>query len=330
MSPFMSGTRRKVLGVMAGLMVTAAHAGSVTYVYTDPQGTPLAEADSNGNITATFDYTPYGGQALGTAPSGPGYTGHVNDPDTGLVYMQQRYYDPSTGRFLSTDPVMPSAGDPYSFNRFAYARNNPVINIDPDGREAPCAGTANLCDPHSDVAKANDRQLGSMISDGMGKLDEVTAPLLAMQPEIGAGIEGFEALVPLVRGLENAGAVASEASALSGSEVPTMAEIAKAGVNDVGPEMMSPKSLLPTEKPSANQVARLAKDMKANGFDQSHPISTIRVNGRNVIMDGNHRAAAAAKAGIQKIPVVTSEAPQAVSDQAWSDAMNTYQDSNRH
>ena len=51
-----------------------AHAGTVTYVYTDPQGTPLAEADANGNITATFDYAPYGSQALGTAPSGPGYT----------------------------------------------------------------------------------------------------------------------------------------------------------------------------------------------------------------------------------------------------------------
>ncbi|THD04525.1 hypothetical protein B1991_17375, partial [Rhodanobacter lindaniclasticus] len=32
-----------------------AHAGTVTYVYTDAQGTPLAEADASGNITATFD-----------------------------------------------------------------------------------------------------------------------------------------------------------------------------------------------------------------------------------------------------------------------------------
>lgn len=78
-----------------------AHAGTVTYVYTDPQGTPLAEADASGNVTATFDYAPYGGQALGTPPSGPGYTGHANDPESGLVYMQARYYDPVVGRFLS-------------------------------------------------------------------------------------------------------------------------------------------------------------------------------------------------------------------------------------
>jgi uncharacterized protein RhaS with RHS repeats len=70
--------------------VASAQTSKVTYVYTDPQGTPLAEADANGNITATFDYRPYGSIALGTAPNGPGYTGHVNDTDTGLIYMQAR------------------------------------------------------------------------------------------------------------------------------------------------------------------------------------------------------------------------------------------------
>ncbi|MGB3747876.1 MAG: RHS repeat-associated core domain-containing protein [Rhodanobacter sp.] len=114
------------------------HAGTVTYVYTDAQGTPLAEADASGNITATFDYAPYGSQALGTPPSGPGYTGHVNDPESGLVYMQARYYDPNVGRFLSVDPVGPGEGNVFNFNRFGYADNNPVVNMDPDGR---CTGS---------------------------------------------------------------------------------------------------------------------------------------------------------------------------------------------
>ncbi|MGB3498698.1 MAG: RHS repeat-associated core domain-containing protein [Rhodanobacter lindaniclasticus] len=110
------------------------HAGTVTYVYTDAQGTPLAEADASGNITATFDYAPYGSQALGTPPSGPGYTGHVNDPESGLVYMQARYYDPAVGRFLSADPVGPSPGSMFHFNRYDYANNNPTNHTDPDGR----------------------------------------------------------------------------------------------------------------------------------------------------------------------------------------------------
>ena len=55
-------------------------------------------------------YEPYGYVAQGTKP-GPntglmGFTGHVQDPETELVYMQQRYYDPIAGRFLSVDPVV--------------------------------------------------------------------------------------------------------------------------------------------------------------------------------------------------------------------------------
>jgi RHS repeat-associated protein len=108
---------------------------TVTYIYTDAQGTPLAEADAQGNVTATFDYHPYGRQALGQSSAGPGYTGHVNDPDTGLVYMQARYYDPDAGRFLSADPTQPKAGSIGNFSRYPYAGDNPVANIDPDGRD---------------------------------------------------------------------------------------------------------------------------------------------------------------------------------------------------
>ncbi|MBM7128794.1 RHS repeat-associated core domain-containing protein [Dyella mobilis] len=128
------------LMLFASLHAVAQTTGTVTYVYTDPQGTPLAEADINGNITATFDYTPYGTYAPagtsnpGTVPNGPGYTGHVNDPETNLVYMQHRYYDQATGRFLSVDPVEPAAANTFNFNRYDYVDNNPVNHIDPDGR----------------------------------------------------------------------------------------------------------------------------------------------------------------------------------------------------
>lgn len=39
-------------------------------------------------------------------------------------------------RFLSPDPVGPKPGDLFGFNRYTYARNNPILNIDPDGRYA--------------------------------------------------------------------------------------------------------------------------------------------------------------------------------------------------
>jgi RHS repeat-associated protein len=112
---------------------------TVTYYYTDPQGTVLATADAQGNILSRSDYRPYGEQAQGAPASGPGYTGHVNDPDTDLVYMQARYYDPTVGRFLSADPASMGPGSPTQFNRYAYGANNPVSNVDPDGRNAVTA-----------------------------------------------------------------------------------------------------------------------------------------------------------------------------------------------
>lgn len=135
----MKGHILKVVATaMLWMLCHVVQAGTVTYVYTDPQGTALAEADASGNITARFEYTPYGVSvsSVGAAPDGPGYTGHVNDPDTGFVYMQARYYDPATVRFLSSDPVAPNAGNLFNVNRYVYANGNPIANTDPDGRES--------------------------------------------------------------------------------------------------------------------------------------------------------------------------------------------------
>ena len=117
------------------LAAVVAHAGTVTYIHTDAQGTPVMESDAQGHITKRFEYTPYGVvvTSVGAAPDGPGYTGHVNDPETGLVYMQQRYYDPVAGRFLSIDPIDIGAKNGYSFNRYTYAFNNPSGLTDPTG-----------------------------------------------------------------------------------------------------------------------------------------------------------------------------------------------------
>ena len=48
--------------------------------------------------------------------------------------MQQRYYDPIAGRFLSVDPVTTDSGTGDHFNRYLYAANNPYRYTDPDGR----------------------------------------------------------------------------------------------------------------------------------------------------------------------------------------------------
>lgn len=124
-------------------MATAAE--TVTYYYTNPQGTVLAKADSAGNLIYSADYRPYGSQALGEPEQGPGYTGHVNDVDSGLVYMQARYYDSDLGRFISFDPAAEKPAEVFGFNRYAYANNNPSTNLDPDGRDCATANGMTRC-----------------------------------------------------------------------------------------------------------------------------------------------------------------------------------------
>ncbi|PND38351.1 hypothetical protein C1O66_12995 [Paucibacter aquatile] len=116
-----------------------ASAGNQTqYVHTDALGSPVAHTNASGGLMNRTRFEPYGFTAAGTKPgpntSSIGFTGHVNDPETDLVYMQQRYYDPIAGRFLSVDPVVTDAESGIGFGRYTYVNNRPYSGTDPDGR----------------------------------------------------------------------------------------------------------------------------------------------------------------------------------------------------
>ncbi|HJU38362.1 MAG TPA: RHS repeat-associated core domain-containing protein, partial [Tahibacter sp.] len=130
------------------------------YVHTDGLGSPVRMTDANGAPSARENYLPYG---WGPTPqSTPGFTGHVADAETGLSYMQARYYDPYAGRFLAVDPV---AADAASFNRYWYANSNPYKNIDPDGRWA-CSGNESQCDKFKDwLGMARDAASSERLSE---------------------------------------------------------------------------------------------------------------------------------------------------------------------
>ncbi|MBC3833399.1 hypothetical protein H8K33_17975 [Undibacterium amnicola] len=124
--------------VIVNFKVTASGVAVVRYIHTDGLGSPVAKSDASGNLipNSRTRYEPYGMTVAGTSIPTIGFTGHVNDADTGLTYMQQRYYDPVAGRFLSTDPVLTDYNTGASFNRYTYALNNPYKYVDPDGRES--------------------------------------------------------------------------------------------------------------------------------------------------------------------------------------------------
>jgi RHS repeat-associated protein len=113
-------------------VLAEVNGAAVTYLHTDALGSPVARSGAGAKAEPTR-YEAYGHIAKGS-PKTIGFTGHVNDIDTGLVYMQQRYYDPIAGRMLSIDPVTTDANTGGSFNRYSYANHSPYKYIDPDGR----------------------------------------------------------------------------------------------------------------------------------------------------------------------------------------------------
>ena len=120
--------------VAFGAVPTNASPPTYYWELSDPLGTGSVLLDENGDRVRHQVFTPMGAihDEIGAAFRSY-YAGHRRDDDSGMYYMQARWYDPGSGSFLSIDPIIPSATDPQSFNPYSYARNNPLNLIDPDG-----------------------------------------------------------------------------------------------------------------------------------------------------------------------------------------------------
>jgi RHS repeat-associated protein len=69
----------------------------------------------------------------GTTPNAYRYTGQQSDADSGLLYLRARYYEPSTGRFITQDAKKGDPKNPKTFNFYVYCLNNPLTLTDPTG-----------------------------------------------------------------------------------------------------------------------------------------------------------------------------------------------------
>jgi RHS repeat-associated protein len=103
------------------------------YLHADGLGSIQAVTDANGIEVARMKYRPFGERlsTSGAHVENLSFTGQRQDA-TGLFYLNARYYDPQLGRFISADPVMPSA-ETVGLNRYAYAGNDPINNLDTNG-----------------------------------------------------------------------------------------------------------------------------------------------------------------------------------------------------
>lgn len=123
------------------------------WVVADHLGTPRMIVNKSGSLSSVkrHDYLPFGEELYagmgGRTASPQGYSGDSmrqkftskeRDIETGLDYFGARYYASAQGRFTTVDPDNAEAAmdfsDPQSWNGYAYVKNNPCSNTDPDGR----------------------------------------------------------------------------------------------------------------------------------------------------------------------------------------------------
>jgi RHS repeat-associated protein len=103
----------------------------------DGGGSVRQLTNAAGAVTDTYAYDAFGNKisSTGTTPNEFLYRGEQYDPDLGLYYLRARYYNATTGRFLSRDPEDGKPIDPKSLHKYLYADGDPINGIDPTGRD---------------------------------------------------------------------------------------------------------------------------------------------------------------------------------------------------
>jgi uncharacterized protein RhaS with RHS repeats len=124
--------------------------------------------------------------------------------------MQQRYYDPVAGRFLSVDPVTTSAKDGSSFNRYAYANNSPYKHKDRDGRIAET-----IWDVASLALSVSEFRSSPSFGNAVGVAVDAAAVVI---PGIPGGVGALRAAAHAAEAGKTAGAAADVAKGAAGGE----------------------------------------------------------------------------------------------------------------
>jgi len=145
-------------------------------IHTDHLGSTSVVTDDSGIMIELLDYNPFGTErsswsstsAGGEAEAQKTYIGEFSDNESGLSYLNARYYNPETGQFLSQDPFFLAASsdawfiNPQAQNAYSYARNNSIKYNDPTG-EWPSLDQLNN---FANKALSVERFVGNMMTFG--------------------------------------------------------------------------------------------------------------------------------------------------------------------
>ena len=145
-------TARNIYGL--NLLTRTAQNDTMNYMY-NGHGDVTALVGENGAIQATYYYDAFGNitEQTGDVNNNITYAGYQYDKETDLYYLNARYYDSKTARFLSEDTYTGNTNDPLSLNLYTYCLNNPITYTDPTGHHASGQRLSYSQEYNSDVAE---------------------------------------------------------------------------------------------------------------------------------------------------------------------------------
>jgi RHS repeat-associated protein len=188
------------------------------YYHHDQLGSTRQLTNTAGDSIETIKYTPYGAPTIesGTATTNLLYAGQYTDPNSGMVYLRARWYDPTTGQFLSVDPLAADTGATYN-----YAGDNPTDETDPTG----------LCGSLSSWGSfwAN---CGSDAASAAGAVVNAVNPLTYYEDEINSYENGCGYLSSVLYGVEGAAVAATDVAGIA-STAAKLADLWGAGDEEV-------------------------------------------------------------------------------------------------
>jgi len=117
-----------------GKLIGLRRGGQSAYYLTDSIGTVLAVTGPDASVDARYTYDPFGQvkDVKGDLAQPYRFAGEYYDAETRFYKSGLRYYDPKTARFTQNDPIV-GFSDPRRANRYIYAGQDPINNIDPTG-----------------------------------------------------------------------------------------------------------------------------------------------------------------------------------------------------
>lgn len=196
--------------VIVNVAVATEPGETIVFLHNDFAGNTIAATDGTGAILWKESYRPFGDRINRDPAAGANrqwFGEKAEDAETGLSYFGARYYDSVTGRFVSPDPRGFEAANSHTFNRFAYANNNPYRYVDPDGRMAVpfLAPPAGAMAPPPSVPTANPntfsgtksevQQLQALEISGAPSLPNFRLPTFEPADVVNLILGGFPAVV---------------------------------------------------------------------------------------------------------------------------------------